>query len=160
MRIDGQRAVTKARSISFVARAALICLIKNPHDTFRKPRTWSFVLPAWRRNQCSGLRAWKLRDGKYFFADVPIARTCFERTPITTPNVYKVRSPMTVYSARRGVVPRRRKMNSLGLKLRGVTGFGQTNGKNGSHIHLAFYFEFCVMLLHNSFANGKAYPCA
>ena len=108
MRIDGQRAVTKARSISFVARAALICLIKNPHDTFRKPRTWSFVLPAWRRNQCSGLRAWKLRDGKYFFADVPIARTCFERTPITTPNVYKVRSPMTVYSARRGVVPRRR----------------------------------------------------
>ena len=94
------------------------------------------------------------------FADVPIARTCFERTPITTPNVYKVRSPMTVYSARRGVVPRRRKMNSLGLKLRGVTGFGQTNGKNGSHIHLAFYFEFCVMILHNSFANGKAYPCA
>ena len=108
MRIDGQRAVTKARSISFVARAALICLIKNPHDTFRKPRTWSFVLPAWRRNQCSGLRAWKLRDGKYFFADVPIARNCFERTPITTSNVYKVRSPMTVYSARRGVVPRRR----------------------------------------------------
>ena len=43
-----------------------------------------------------------------FFADVPIARNCFERTPITTSNVYKVRSPMTVYSARRGVVPRRR----------------------------------------------------
>ena len=109
MRIDGQRAITKAKSISFVARVAPTCLIRTLPDTFRKPRTWSCAQPVWRKNRCNGPCAWKFRDGKCFFADVPIVWMYFERTPITTSNGYKVRFHIKVFLVRPGVVPRRYK---------------------------------------------------
>ena len=109
MRIDGQRAITKAKSISFVARVAPTCLIRTLPDTFRKPRTWSCAQPVWRKNRCNRPYAWKFRDGKCFFADVPIVRMYFERTPITTSNGYKVRYHIKVFLVRPGVVPRRYK---------------------------------------------------
>ena len=105
MRIDGQQVTLKVRNISFVVRGAPIYLIKNRHDILKKPKTSSYAQPVWQKNRCSGPCEWKLQDGKHFSVDARIARTYLKRTPITTSNVYKVRSHMMVCSVRRDVVP-------------------------------------------------------
>jgi len=92
----------------FVARVAPICLIRILQDIFRKPGTSSYARPVWRKNRHNGPCAWKLPDGKCFFADVPIVRMYFVRTPTTTSNVYKARSPMRACSVRLGAVPQSR----------------------------------------------------